>query len=190
MDSNPSPDTAESARRSPAALADRARQEATTERRRYAAGEDRPLGSYVGVLGVYAVVMAVGSALLRRSSRSLPERFEARDLALVTVATHKVARLLAKEPVTSPLRAPFTRFEGVEHAAELAEEVRGSGARKAVGELLTCPFCLAHWIATGFAFGLAVAPRPTRFVASVFTMLSGSDVLQFAYAAIQEAQES
>src|SRR6266568_6180594 len=50
-------------------------------------------------------------------------------------------RLITKDPVTSPLRAPFTVFEGQEGQAELKEEVRGHGARKAVGELVTCPFC-------------------------------------------------
>lgn len=181
--------SAQDERRRVSELAGRAREEASAERERYAGDEERPLGGYVGVLGVYTLVMAVAATLLRRSSRRLPERFDARDLALVTVATHKVARLLAKEPVTSPLRAPFTRFEGTSGPAELAEEVRGGEVRKAVGELLTCPFCVGHWVATGFAFGLVVAPRPTRFLASVFTVLSGSDALQLAYAAMQRTQE-
>src|SRR5690606_41186876 len=60
-------------------------------------------------------------------------------------STHKLSRLLAKDPVTSPIRAPFTRYKGVSGPAELREEPRNT-----VGELLSCPFCIAQWTATGY----------------------------------------
>ena len=69
---------------------------------------------------------------------------------------------------------------------EVAEEVRGSGLRKAVGELVTCPFCLDQWVATVGIFGLIMAPRPTRAAASTFAVLAGADILQFAYAKLEE----
>ena len=59
------------------------------------------------------------------------------------------------------------------------------GVKHAVGELLTCPFCLAQWVATGFVFGYATAPRATRLAALTMTLVAGSDVLQFAYDAVQ-----
>ena len=40
----------------------------------------------------------------------------------MTVATHKLARLVTKESITSALRAPFTRYQGVSGPAELAED--------------------------------------------------------------------
>ena len=55
--------------------------------------------------------------------------------------------------MTSPLRAPFTVYQGQEGPAELKEEVRGKGAQKAVGELITCPFCIDMWVATGLMAG-------------------------------------
>jgi Protein of unknown function (DUF1360) len=78
------------------------------------------------------------------------------------VATHKCARLLAKDPVTSPPRAPFTAFKGTSAPAELQEEPRGTGLRKAVGELIVCPFRVGQWVATGFVSGLVLRPRATR----------------------------
>ena len=46
------------------------------------------------------------------------------------MATHKLSRIIAKDPVTSPLRAPFTTFEGTSGPAELAEEPSsGQGLR-------------------------------------------------------------
>jgi hypothetical protein len=85
------------------------------------------------------------------------------------------------DSASSPLRAPFTRYKGVSGPAELAEEARGGGVRKAVGELVTCPFCLSQWVATGFVLGFALAPRPTRMAASVFASLALADFLQFGY---------
>ncbi len=150
----------------------------------YRAGADRPLGPFVGLMGVYGTLAAAGAALVWR--KGAPEGVRWGDLVLITIATHKLSRLLAKDPVTSPLRAPFARFEGQEGPAELKEEVRGTGVQKAVGELVTCPFCLAQWVATAFLLGLALAPRATRMAAAVFTAVTGADVLQLAYAALEE----
>ena len=150
---------------------------------------ERPLGSYAALVSVYGGLLAAFFAFLRRSRRGLPDRVAPLDLALVTVATHKLSRRLAKDPVTSPIRAPFTRATGVSGPAELAEEVQGGGLRRAVGELVTCPFCLDQWVATGFMCGLTVAPRATRLVAATFTAVAGADFLQFAYAASQHAAE-
>jgi hypothetical protein len=67
------------------------------------------------------------------------------------------------------------------------EEVRSTnGSRHSIAELITCPFCLDVWVATGFTFGLVFAPRLTRLVAGTFTALTGADFLHLAYAAAQE----
>ncbi|HLI25313.1 MAG TPA: DUF1360 domain-containing protein, partial [Acidimicrobiales bacterium] len=95
-------------------------------------------------------------------------------------------RLIAKDTVTAALRAPFTRFEGAAGEGEVNESVPGQGLSHAVGELVTCPFCLAVWVATALAFGLILAPRPTRWVAGVLAAVTGSDYLQFAYAWLRE----
>jgi hypothetical protein len=157
------------------------------EKHEYTHGEHRPLGSFLLLMGVHGTGLALGSAAVRRSGRTLPESPRWSDLALITVATHKLSRLLAKAPVTSPIRAPFTTFAGTSGEAELAEEVRGTGPRKALGELLTCPFCLGQWVASGFVFGLLLAPKPTRWTAALFTAETGSDLLQFLYAKVQQS---
>ncbi|MGQ0483003.1 MAG: DUF1360 domain-containing protein [Pseudonocardia sp.] len=87
-------------------------------------------------------------------------------------------------------RAPFTRYLDSGGPAEVREEVRrGSTFRHAVGELLTCPFCLDVWLATGFTLGLVFAPRPTRLVCAVFAVLTGADLMQLAYAVLQQQAE-
>ncbi len=93
-----------------------------------------------------------------------------------------MARTLAKDSVTSPLRAPFTHYREAAGDAELAEDVRGDGTRHAIGELVTCPFCLAQWVATAFTMGMVFAPGATRLAATTTTAVAGSDFLQLAYA--------
>lgn len=143
--------------------------------------QERPLGSYAVLTGAFLAMFAAFGAWLRGSGRALPERTTVGDLALVTVATHKVSRLIAKDRVTSVGRAPFTQFQGDSGAGEVDEAARGSGMRRAVGELLLCPYCLGMWISALFTGGLIVAPRATRWVASAFATLFGADLLQIAY---------
>jgi hypothetical protein len=159
---------------------------AEVQEREYTQGQPRPLAGDLGAMGVYLGVVSAAAAAVRASGRQLPDRIPLGDAALLTVATFRLARRIAKDPVTSPIRAPFTRFEGASGHAEVAEEVREHGGVKhAVGELLTCPFCLAQWVGTGFVLGYVTAPRATRLAALTMTMVAGSDVLQFVYDAIQ-----
>jgi hypothetical protein len=159
---------------------------ARTQKREYTNGEERPLAGDLGAMGVYLGLVSAAASAVRASGRQLPERIPLGDAVLLTVGTFRLARRLAKDPVTAPIRAPFTRFEGASGHAEVAEEVREhGGAKHAVGELLTCPFCLAQWVGTGFVFGYITAPKATRLAALTMTMVAGSDVLQFAYNAVQ-----
>src|SRR3954451_9236571 len=159
---------------------------ARTQKREYTQGAERPLAGDLGAMSVYAGLVTAGAAAVKVSGRQLPTRIPLGDAVLLTVATFRLARRLAKDPVTSPLRAPFTTFQGASGHAEVAEEVREHGGVKhAVGELLTCPFCLAQWVGTAFVFGYATAPRATRLAALTMTTVAGSDVLQFLYDAIQ-----
>jgi hypothetical protein len=150
--------------------------------------DDDPLGGYLGIMAVYATLVGGAGYLLHRSGR-LPESFGTKDVLLLATATHKLSRTVSKDSVASPLRAPFTRFEGPAAPGEVHEKVRGTGVRKSIGELITCPFCLDQWVATGFVAGLAVAPRFTRFVATTFAARAGADFLQFGYDAAQRLAE-
>jgi len=161
-------------------------------RRAYAPHEHRPLGGYTLSMSAYGAMVAALAAAIRSSGRPLPERPDAADVLLVSVATHKLSRMLAKESVTSPIRAPFTRYQESAGHAEVSEEVRAEhGSRRhAIGELLSCPFCLAMWIATGFTGGMVLAPRATRLVAMTFTAVAGSDFLQLAYGAAKRLADT
>jgi len=145
-------------------------------------GEGRPLPGYLLAIGSYAALAGAVSVAGRLTGVRLPDRFSLRDTALVGVATHKASRLLTKEAVTSPLRAPFTKYEEPAGHAELKESPRDDHpAQHAIGELLTCPFCAGVWIASGLTAGLVFAPRVTRLLATALTAVAASDTLNLVY---------
>lgn len=154
----------------------------------YRNGSDRPLAGYLKLMSAYGAGTAGAALVARLTGRSAP-RLSPWDVAQLSVATHKLSRLIAKDPVTSPLRAPFTTYEGLAAPSELSEQVRGHGVQHSVGELLTCPMCLAQWVATGFSLGLVFAPAPVRLVLSTFTAIAGADFLQHLYVKLQQATE-
>ena len=117
----------------------------------------------------------------RRARGELPERYSPWDLALVAAATHKISRTITKEKVTSFIRAPFVRYREPAGFGELDEQPRGTGLRLATGELLVCPYCLGHWIASAFGVGMVGAPRVTRLISFIFTAETIADFLQLAY---------
>jgi Protein of unknown function (DUF1360) len=143
----------------------------------YQDGQERPLGGYATVLAMFASCVAAAAGLAVATGRTLPSGIGPWDVVLLAAGTHKLSRTVSKSAVTSPLRAPFT------------EEPRSTnGPRHSIAELITCPFCLDVWVATGFTIGLVFAPRLTRLVSGAFTALTGADFLHLAYAAAQELQ--
>ena len=102
------------------------------------------------------------------------------------MATHKLSLIGSQDAITSPLRAPFTELREKESSKKLDEKPRGEGLRKAVGERLTCKFCLSVWVASLFTYGLVLAPRVTRLVAALFSVVTISDYVHQAYKALME----
>jgi Protein of unknown function (DUF1360) len=149
-------------------------------------GQSQPLPGYLVAMAGYGGLVAAFTGAAALTGRRLPERPRPSDAVLVTVAAYKLARLLAKDAVTSPIRAPFVRFTEPAGDGEVNEEVTATGVGHAIGELLTCPFCLTVWTGTALTGGLVVAPRLTRLVSLAFTAVAGADFLHLAYDAAKK----
>jgi hypothetical protein len=147
--------------------------------------QHRPLAAYGALTVAFNGLFAAGLLAARRADR-LPERLGLGDALLLGAATAQLSRLLAKDRVTSVLRAPFTRFKDDTGYGEVEEEARGTGLQRAMGELLICQYCVAQWVAAGMALGHAVALREARLVAGTFTVYGISNVLNLAYSAAQD----
>jgi hypothetical protein len=147
-------------------------------------GDEQRLFSYTTLMGLFNLIFAVFLLLTRATRRPIPERMDTKDIALLGIATHKVSMIGAKDAVTSPLRAPFTEHQETESQKSVQEKPRGKGLQRSLGELLTCHFCLGLWVASFFTYGLVLAPRVTRLVAAIFTILALSDHLHQTYKAL------
>ena len=142
-----------------------------TAEERERAAEARPLGEYAGLAASFWALFAVFVAANRDR---LPERIGLGDTLRITLATYKLARLIAKDEVTSFVRAPVTEDEETQEPAR-------EGVRRALGELVTCPYCIGLWVASGLSYAHVLAPRETRFATTIFSAHAVSDFLHAGF---------
>ncbi|MEU6354748.1 DUF1360 domain-containing protein [Streptomyces sp. NPDC047072] len=161
----------------------------TAEERVYDEQGDVPLEGYAILAAVFAGGATLFAVAARRRGVRLPDRVPPWDVALLGTATFKAARLLARDRITSFVRAPFTRREEEGTANEVEDAPRGEGVRRAVGELVSCPFCVAAWVAGGLTACYAASPRTARLVSAGLTAVTVADWLQYAWTWTEQSEE-
>ena len=107
----------------------------------------------------------------RAGRRELAAPTSAGDLLALGLAAAKIGSVVAEDRVTVFLRRPFAD-------GPAAVQPAGEGARRAVGELLTCAHCVSIWAAGALAVGQLARPRETRLVARVFAALAIADAVR------------
>jgi hypothetical protein len=145
-----------------------------------------PLKGYAVTLAVFTVGFAL---LMRRIARRKGYAPKLSDVVLVGVGTHKLTRIVAKDFVTAPLRAPFTRRAEHEGGGEVHDVPRGDALRHTFGTLVSCPYCLGPWVGAAFMAALIMRPRETRFTTGVLAAVAISDFLHQRYATLNEARK-
>ncbi len=130
--------------------------------------DPRPVAAYATLAAMYSTVLGALLGWCARRGR-LPRRIPLADVLLLGLATRQVARVLTRDKVAAWVRAPFTSYDP-KGGGEAEEVPRGDGLRRAVGELVLCPYCVGMWVAGVFTAGLLLVPRATRAVAAVLTM--------------------
>jgi Protein of unknown function (DUF1360) len=153
-----------------------------------ASRKERPLGSYGLLIALYTITFAAPLAVAARRG-ALPERPRFTDLVLLGMGTFKVSRLLASDAVTGVIRAPFVHYQGMEGVTTPKETPRGTGLRRAIGQLLLCPVCTGFWVASLMTAGLVAMPRATRIAAGALTIAAFSDFLQSAHKAADQRND-
>lgn len=139
------------------------------------AASARPLHEYASLVTVFSAALG-GFVVLGR--KRLPERIGFGDLTRVGLASYKIGRLVAKDEVTTWVRAPVTRDEE-------AQEPEREGMARALGELVTCPYCIGLWVSAGLTGALALRPRETRLVTTVFAAQAVADFLNAAFVRVR-----
>ena len=143
-----------------------------------------PYVAYATTMGTFVGGVALTGVLAHRLRRQ-PPAWTALDLAVFGLATFKAARTIARDEVTSFIRAPFV--EGTPPRVEDEKPVRTGGLRQAVGELLTCSRCVGTWAAAGIAAADVLAPRFGRMLGWSLALGGVNDWLQAGFTALTRA---
>jgi hypothetical protein len=139
-----------------------------------------PYEAYAVIAGSFAGLLAAAGALGRLLDRN-PQCQSALDFAVLSAATFKAARTLARDDVASFVRRPFVYGEPPEVDEERPVE---GGFQQAMGELVTCTRCVGTWAAAGLASTQILAPRFGRLLTWSLGAAAASDFLQAGFAAL------
>jgi len=141
-----------------------------------------PYEAYAVIMGVFVGGLGVAGLAARVFDRN-PACQSALDFAVLSAASFKAARTLARDEVTSFLRDPFVR--GHAHTGENEEPVQSGDWEQAIGELVTCSRCAGTWVAAGFATTQILAPRFGRLLTWSFAAAGINDFLQAGFSALR-----
>jgi hypothetical protein len=139
-----------------------------------------PYGAYAAIMATFAGGLGAAGALARLLGRE-PAEHTALDLAVLAFASFKASRTIARDEVTSFVRAPFV--EGEAHSGE-DEQPAGDGMRQAIGELVTCSRCIGTWVAAGLTATQILSPRFGRVLTWSLAAAGLNDYLQAGFAAV------
>ncbi len=131
---------------------------------------ERPYAAYATLMATFTGGLAAAGVLARLLDRD-PYEATALDLAALSLATFKVSRTIARDPVTSWIREP------------LEEDAEG-GFEQALAELVTCSRCVGTWVAAGLGSTQIIAPRFGRLLTWTLGAAGLNDFLQAAFAAL------
>ena len=125
-------------------------------------------------LGIFCFIVLLGA--IRRYPK-----IRLADFVLLGIGTHKLSRIVAKDRVTAPLRAPFTEFKSSAGSGEVEEDTRGTGLQQVIGELISCPYCMSVWVASALLFLFIVNRRLARLLCKWLALITASHFLHRFY---------
>jgi Protein of unknown function (DUF1360) len=141
-----------------------------------------PYEAYATIVGAFVGGLGLAGAAARHLDRN-PACQTPLDFLILSAASFKAARTLARDEVTSFLRDPFV--EGAAHEGD-ENPVASGDYRQAIGELVTCSRCVGTWAAAGLATTQVLMPRFGRLLTWSLAAAGANDWLQAGFAALTE----
>jgi hypothetical protein len=138
---------------------------------------------YVTLISLFVslFLLFMGRVKAKRGSLAL-RPFE---LVLLGFATYRLGRLVSFDKVSEPLRQPFTQTEPDPTGVGETVAPKGTGMRRALGELLSCPICTGTWLAALLVYGLVLLPRVTHAFLVIMGAAGVAELLNAATEALQ-----
>lgn len=152
---------------------------------------DQPISPRTGhaVLAITYAAGAAGLAAARSRRRQRLPMPGMSDVILLGLATYRLSRVVSRDKVMDFVRAPVTEVAHSGSGQEVVVKPKGTGMRRALGELVACPFCLSVWIATALGFLFLFRPRAARSAAAIAAAVTVSDATQYAMEALRRRAE-
>jgi len=147
-----------------------------------------PISGYVLLASLFVGITSSALVLLRRN-RLMLRAPGLLDATLIGLGTARLSRLITRDKVMRPLRAPFTVAER-EPAGDVKEQPKGSGLVHAAGELVTCPRCTAIWAASCLSLTYYASPSIGRFAALTLSSALVSDFANRTFALFNEHHDT
>jgi len=141
-----------------------------------------PYEAYAAIMGVFVGGLGLAGLAARALDRN-PACQSTLDFVVLSAASFKAARTLARDEVTSFLREPFVK--GDAHEGD-EDPVESGDYRQAIGELVTCSRCVGTWTAALLASSQVLAPRFGRLLTWSLAAAGVNDWLQAGFAALTE----
>lgn len=143
----------------------------------YGSEKDTPLGAYVLFVAIYNLLLF---GLIRKASPK-DAKLDLKELGLIALSTQKLSRVITRDAVTAPFRAPFARYQESLGYGEIRDEPVGKGLRLAIGEMITCNYCADMWVGLGLMAALKKFPNPTWAFMSLMSTCTVADFLHVFY---------
>jgi hypothetical protein len=141
-----------------------------------------PYEAYAAIMGVFVGGLGLAGLAARVLDRN-PACQSPLDLVVLSAATFKAARTLARAEVTSFLRDPFVKGNAHEGAED---PVESGDYRQAIGELVTCSRCGGTWAAAFLASTQILAPRFGGLLTWSLAVAGVNDFLQAGFTALTD----
>jgi hypothetical protein len=139
-----------------------------------------PYEAYAAIMGTFVGGIGLAGLAARVFDRN-PACQTPLDFVVLSMASFKAARTVARDEVGSFLREPFVEgqaHEGAEPPVETGD------VRQAIGELVTCSRCGGTWTAAGLAVSQILAPRSGRLLTWSLAAAGVNDWLQAGFSAL------
>jgi hypothetical protein len=142
--------------------------------------EQPPYEAYATIMGIFVGGLGLAGIAARALDRN-PACQTPLDLVVLSAASFKAARTIARDEVTSFLRDPFVK--GDAHEGD-EEPIESGDYRQAIGELVTCSRCGGTWAAAALVTTQILAPRFGRLLTWSLAAAGANDFLQAGFASL------
>jgi hypothetical protein len=115
---------------------------------------------------------------IREGCSGMPQWF---DFILLILASFRLTRLIVYDTITEFLRRPFhTTIEETlpDGSTETFIEMKGTGIRYWIGELLSCHWCTGVWCAALLYISYLMWPLFANPVISIFAIAGCASIIQ------------